>query len=389
MNQTAHATDDPRSLIDTCTIRPSSPEPPARLPIGAALLVGAIAWVPALLLTLLEGRTASGVGVPFLKDFAYAVNCWIVVPLLILAPHLARPRMRNAMRHLERANLVPDEERPQFEAARARACRARDSRLMAIVVLAIALGLAVTNLLEPIGPNESVWYRDPAGVFKDWSWSGLWRVGVGFPIYAYLLLSWLRRLGIWSWFLWQLSRLELRVLPTHPDRVGGLAFLQFAQAGFTPFLLAVSIGVSARMGLSVVHFGTPLQSLIPPAIAVVVLEVILVVVPLLAFSGLLTRTRRRGWFAYSALASRYSGAFADRWIGDKTPPDEELLGTGDIQSLADMGGSFEIIEGTRPVLPSPRFMVSMAAACVAPFLPLILTEVPLDEVLKGVAQFLL
>ena len=45
------------------------------------------------------------------------------------------------------------------------------------------------------------------------------------PIFQFLLCRWYFRLFIWARFLWQVSRIDLSLVPTHPDRVGGLGFL--------------------------------------------------------------------------------------------------------------------------------------------------------------------
>jgi hypothetical protein len=43
---------------------------------------------------------------------------------------------------------------------------------------------------------------------------------------------------IWTRFLWQVTRCELSLVPTHPDRMGGLGFLPKAMLVMAPLLAA-------------------------------------------------------------------------------------------------------------------------------------------------------
>jgi hypothetical protein len=63
-------------------------------------------------------------------------------------------------------------------------------------------------------------------------------------------------------------------------------------------------------------------------------------------------------------------------------PDEALLGSGDIQSLADLGNSFEVIKGMRLIPATKEAIFQLAVVALVPIVPLLLTMMPLDELLK-------
>ena len=70
--------------------------------------------------------------------------------------------------------------------------------------------------------------------------------------------------------------------------------------------------------------------------------------------------------------------FDEKWMGDEKT-DEQLLGTADIQSLADLGNSYAGVRDMR-IVPSRSSRHSrLIAATAAPLLPLLLTIMPLDE----------
>jgi hypothetical protein len=64
-----------------------------------------------------------------------------------------------------------------------------------------------------------------------------------------------------------------------------------------------------------------------------------------------------------------------------SPPDEPLVGCADIQSLADLGNSFDVVKGTRFVPFTLQTVLQLAVAKLLPVLPLTLTMISLEELL--------
>ena len=83
-----------------------------------------------------------------------------------------------------------------------------------------------------------------------------------------------------------------------------------------------------------------------------------------------------------ALGTAYADAFQEKWLKGEGRPDESLLGTGDIQSLADLGGAAEIVRGMRTVPVSVRGAVSLFVAAALPMAPLALLVYPAREILS-------
>jgi hypothetical protein len=85
---------------------------------------------------------------------------------------------------------------------------------------------------------------------------------------------------------------------------------------------------------------------------------------------------------YGTLAERYVRAFDAKWLRGGAPADEPLMGSGDIQSLADMGNSFEVVRTMRVAPVNKETIILLAAATLAPVAPLLLTMMPLEQLLK-------
>jgi hypothetical protein len=77
--------------------------------------------------------------------------------------------------------------------------------------------------------------------------------------------------------------------------------------------------------------------------------------------------------------------FRDKWLRGGAPPDEPLVGSGDIQSLADLGNSFGNAEQMRFAPITPWLLVAFIVAFLAPILPLLLTMMSVEKLVDQLA----
>jgi hypothetical protein len=354
----------------------------------AAIVFVVITWLPLLVLSLVEAPSIGTVSVPFLHDFATGVRFLVALPLLVVADSVLEPRLAVAARHFVAAELVPAEERPRFLATIQRALRLRDALLPQLVIAALAVGLSLAGLTSAVSPGVSSWHAvlTPSGLER--TWAGAVNDFFSLPLYRLVILTWLWRYAIWSWFLWRSSRLRLRTVPSHPDLAGGLGFIGVGQAAWAILILALSVASAGVVGMQAVHSGAPLASFYPLIGGYLAFVLIVFLGPLFIFSPALFRTKRRGLYRYAALGGEYSIAFERKWIefrGDGEP----LLGSADIQSLADLAGSFEVVRQMRPYPFDRRVVLMLGAAAVGPLLPLALIEYPIGQLLGDIVQLLL
>ena len=104
--------------------------------------------------------------------------------------------------------------------------------------------------------------------------------------------------------------------------------------------------------------------------------------PLLVFAPQLAQAKRTGNREYGTLAERYVREFDAKWLRGGAPADEPLVGSGDIQSLADLGNSFEVVRTMRIAPITKEAIIQLAAGTLAPVVPLALTMMSLEELLK-------
>jgi hypothetical protein len=345
-------------------------------------------WAPLLALSALQGNAIGHfVSIPFLGDFAVHARFLLTVPMLLAATVLG-PWLADAANHFVDSGLVPEEDVKRFDAAIDLGLRWRDSGAVELVLVLLAYVLSVANLIS-MAVHVSTWYavRTDSGITM--TWAGWWFVIFCVPLMQFLILRWLWRSFLWAQFLWRMNRLRLQLMPTHPDRAAGLAFVGEVQQYFAVVLFAFSIAVAGVLANGVVYDGVPLSHFAPVIVVYVIAAVAVFLTPIFVFSSTLWRTKRTGLFQYGRLGNEYTSSFHRKWILDLGQTKEALLGTADIQSLADLGNSYSFVRSMN--LAPMRFdtPVYLTLACLIPMAPLALTMMPIEEILKMVLKVFL
>jgi hypothetical protein len=346
-----------------------------------------LAWAPLLALSAAEGRAWGGVSLPFLLDADAHVRFLVALPLLVYSELIVHVRMRPVVSLFLERGLIPAAERPRFLAAVDAAMRLRNSIPAELLLIALVYGVGVGFVWRSTVALDMVsWYGSGVGGRLCPTLAGWWFGCVSLPVFQFLLLRWYFRLFIWARFLWQVSRLRLSLLPSHPDRSGGLGFLGGVCNAFTPVLLAQGALLAGVMANKIFYSGAQLMAFKPEIVGLVALLVFAVFGPLLVFVPQLAAAKRAGSRDYGTLAMRYVRAFDEKWLRGGAPADEPLLGSGDIQSLADLGNSFAVVTEMRWVPFSMRNVAQLAVTTVLPVAPLLLTIFPLEELLDRLLQ---
>jgi len=280
-------------------------------------------------------------------------------------------------------DLIPDSAENRLQAAIASAYRLRNSISAEVLLIAFVYTIGVTIIWRHYATlDAATWYATPGADGSRLTFAGMWYGYVSLPIFQFLLCRWYYRIFIWARLLWQVSRIELNLVPTHPDRVGGLGFLATTTYAFIPLLLAHGALLSGQLANLIFYAGASLTQYKLEILLLMILMVMLVVGPLTVFAPQLSRARRTGLREYGTLAQRYVREFDAKWLRSQGASDEAFLGSGDIQSLADLGNSFAVVQDMNVVPITKHALLQLAAATAAPIVPLALTLMPLEDLLK-------
>jgi hypothetical protein len=339
------------------------------------LVVSLLTWLPLLVLSSLEGNVLTG-------RPAVPVRFLVVIPLLIGAEPVVHRHMRLVAKHFLDRHLIPESAMTRFDAAIASASQLCNSVLAEVALLAFVYVFDILIIWPySVAFETSTWYAPPSVQGSRLSVAGIWYGYMSLPILQFLLCRWYFRLFIWTRFLWQVSRIDLRLVPMHPDRVGGLGFLSDTAHAFVPLLIAHGALMAGLLGNRIYHLGAKLPDFMLVILVFVIFLICVVLGPLIVFAPQLARAKRIGKGEYGTLAERYVREFDVKWLRGGAPADAQLLGSGDIQSLADLGNSFAVVQTVRIAPFTGETILRLAAATLAPMAPLLLTMMPLEEVL--------
>jgi hypothetical protein len=264
----------------------------------------------------------------------------------------------------------------------------RNSAIVEIGLLILAYSLGHWIWRNELALGTATWYAATEGANLSVTLPGYWYEFVSIPLAQFILLRWYFRIINWTWLLWRFSRLKLKLRPTHPDRAGGLGFLGRSTYAFVPILFAQGALLSGVIANRILYQGASLLSFKMTIATLVGFLVVVNLGPLLFFIPALAQAKRRGLSEYGALAATYSEDFDNKWVkgGSK---DEALLGTADIQSLADLGNSYAVVREMQVVPFNRNDVILLVVATVIPLLPLLLTVIPLDALLKHLVTAIL
>jgi hypothetical protein len=348
------------------------------------IVIALLAWLPLLVLSAMEGKLLGGrVSVPFLLDAEIHIRFLVAMPLLIISELVVHRRMRPLVQQFLERNLIPENAMTRFEAAIASAFRLRNSVLAEVLLIAFVYGVGILIVWRQyLALDTATWYATPSIEGSKLSLAGIWYGYVSLPIFQFLLVRWYFRLFVWTRFLWQASRIELSLVPTHPDRVGGLGFLANTVSAFATLAVAHGALLAGQLANRIFFAGAALTEFKAEIAVVVAFLLCAILGPLLVFTPQLAQAKRKGLREYGTLAERYVRKFDAKWLRGGAPADETFMGSADIQSLADLGNSYEVVRTMRFAPITKEAILRLAAAALVPMVPLLLTMMPLEALLK-------
>src|SRR5262245_2916155 len=315
--------------------------PPLDLLGRRIVVTTALLWLPLLVLSLIEG-TAMGPGATFLRDLDTQVRFLIAVPILIGAELAIHQRLRAVIKQFTASGLVGPAEQPRFDAAIKSTLRLRDSVMLEVGLLVFVYTVGHWVWRTQIALEHTTWYANVSDTGMQLTAAGWWNAFVSTPLCQFLFLRWGIRFLLWWRLLWKISRINLILSPMHPDRSGGLGFLGLSAYAFQPLLFAQSARLSGVIAGRFLHDGVPVTNFKVEIGVTVAVLVLATLGPVTMFLPALQRTRINGRLSYGLLANRYVQEFEAKWVRN-TKWEEPFIGSADVQSLADMANSYNVV----------------------------------------------
>jgi hypothetical protein len=348
-----------------------------------------VTWFPLAALTVVSGGFLSGASVAFVYDFDVHVRFLLALPLLMGAEVIVHRRVRAAVDQFRERDLIAPEDQKNFDIIVSGAMRLRNSAAIEILLLVLSFTAGYWLWRSQASLHVTTWYGTSANGAISFTWAGYWFVFISVPILRFIVARWYFRLFIWYVFLFRVSRLRLQLNALHPDHAGGLEFLNLSVDAITPVLMAQTVFLAGLIANQIWHEGATLPEykiLIGGTLGFLMLIALL---PLGFFAFQMAEAKRAGLREYGVLAAHYTNEFRRKWLLGRWVRDDELLGSDDFQSLADLGNSFAVVREMR-LLPFGRNVVMRLLILIAlPLAPLALTMVPFEVLLHQLIKLAL
>lgn len=348
------------------------------------LIIMLIAWIPLLVLSVITGQAwGEGTNLPFIEDLEVHIRFLVAVPLMIIAELVVHQRIQMVVNEFEKRNLIPSAALAQFRNAMASAYRLRNSVFAELFILLLIYVIGYNVVWrQSMAVDTTAWFSEPSVGKGHLSLAGIWFRYFSLPLFQFLFLRWYYRIFIWSRFLFHVSRIKLKLVPSHPDATGGLGFLSNVVFAFMPLGLAHGAVMAGMISNHIFHEGASLLDFKIFIMIITVWVLCLVILPLFFFSSQLSDIKRKGAIDYGQFSSHYVQAFDTRSIQGKVTVDDALSHTQDIQGLADLANSYQVVAKMQIIPITRNDIIMLVVITVAPVLPLLLTMMPLSELIK-------
>ena len=344
-----------------------------------ATVFALITWLPIVLWAVIYGRALPGIASePLLQHFGVHVRCLVAIPLLIMGEVVAQGIVGRLIPQFVRSGLVNEGNIAQFVDILKDTARLRDASLPWVFVIGLVIGWAVVSP-SAWNVHEVVWADETNIGGPRLGFGGWWFLYVTRPIFMALLLAWMWRLALVTSLLWRIARLDLALVLTHPDRAGGLGFLEGLPFAFSPFVLALSAVLASQWAHDLLYHGVQVHSLKLPLVVFIAVVLGLLLAPLAVFARPLMAGKRRALLEYGALVAEHGRLVRRRWILHEPIANEDLLQAPELGPVADTVSLYDAVARTRPVPIGMRALVAGLVPALLPMLAAAAVQVPIKD----------
>ncbi len=370
--------------------------PAEGLGIGRRVLFWSLlAWLPIALWAELTGRALpTGAGEPLLAHFGVHARFLIAVPLFLIAEGVTHAITTQLLPHFVRSGVVPEAELPRLREALSRFGELRNSSVPWIAIVALVVSVASVSALQG-RVHEVEWAVDVSQLsgqseaVRHFGFGGWWLLLVGRPIFLTLLLGWLWRVVMLAGLFRAIAKLDLAIVPTHPDGAGGLGFLERLPTSFAPVALAISAVAASNWAHGVVYHGVSVESLRLQMGAAVVVLLVIFLSPMLMFGGVLRRAKRQALLDYGVLVGRHGRLVHRRWIEGRPLSDDAVLNAPELGPVADTLALYGAIQHMRTLPLGRSSVLPLVLAAALPMLLLAAIQIPVGKLLRTLVTALL
>lgn len=354
-----------------------------------ALLFIALAWFVPLLLGLPRSFLAADTPGSYLGDLGVWARFVIGIGAFVLAEQQVERGLHVKLGQFLKAPLIGPSSVGPFAEAVTTALIRRDSRVAEALCLVLAALASVIAFSNTHSATVSSWAVEVSADGNHLTATAWWMLLVSQPLFVFLLLRGLWRHFVWAQLLRRIARLELRLVATHPDGNGGLAFLASYPNAYVLFIF----GISAALGAAIAKH-LLLESLTTTTFSIIATGWLVVVIalfayPLSAFSKPLAELKERSLLMLGTQATRYQRLNERKVLGTNVVAANADEVQQQADDIADPSKQFETTRKLSAMLLNRSAIVPVAAAALLPIAAAGVTILPYKEVFSVLKKLLL
>jgi hypothetical protein len=342
-----------------------------------ALFFALLTWLPIIIWAALESRLLDrAIGEPLLAHYGVHVRCLVAIPLLILAEGMALRIVRVIVSQFLENGLIIDSQRDRFIQIIQDITQLRDKAFPWVIVFALTL-LWLIGAPDSLHAHELSWATLDVGL----GFGGWWFLYVVRPVFTILLLGWLWRIGLLFLLFYRISKLDLALVPAHPDGNGGLGSLQKLPKAFILVTLAMSAVLASRWIHDSLYHQIALDTLKLPLLSFAVLWGLTILMPLFVFSAKMISTRKKAMRQYSALLAEHGKLIHQKWILGQKIGERDILDSPELGPSADIQTIYAAVKNMRIVPIGKSCIMPIIVPIALPMIIVAATQIPLMKIL--------
>lgn len=351
-----------------------------------ALFFALFCWLPIAIWAWMQNRLIdTSTGEPLMAHFGIHVRCLIAIPLLILAEAPASTVIGRILQQFPKSGLVPAERMDQYQADILRTSKLRDNSLPWVLVLAFSL-VWLAGSPADMYSHELSW----ASVNGSMGFGGWWFKYVVRTVFIFLVIGWIWRILLLTQLFWRIAHLDLALVATHPDRMGGLGFLQSVPKAFSLVTFAIAAVLASRWAHDSLYHQVALANFKMPLLVFVLIWSLLLLLPALVFGAKMRSCRRQALSEYRALTAMHARLLHERWVkrgGDQAA--HPMLEANELGASADVGTIFQAVEHMRTLPVGKVALLGIVLPVVVPMVLVAMTQFPLKDILMALMKTLM
>lgn len=356
-----------------------------------ALLLISICWLPLAVYTIAHGTFWTGnIRTSFITHFDTQARLLVTLPLLIICEIKVSEQLGKILTQFSESEIIEKKEQHLFESTVGRNVRFLKSHWVDMGLLLICyLQVYMVMRYETEFTSLFTWQTMEENGTLTFNFGGWWNAFVSRPLVVFVLYRWALRVMVWGNILRQTSKLRLKLYSIHPDQLGGLGFLGFSLRFFSPVAFGISAVIAGHIADYMLLANMHLADVKFIFAGYFVIITLLFTLPLMAFSSPLTKAREEAIFTFYGLGSGMNRELGRRIAANGYKVTPEDLDTQHYSTVCDFNSLMVNAVQMKSLPFNLKDLVPFWIATIIPFVPVILIEIPVAEVLKTLSGLLL